>query len=356
MKTLLAVSDLHYSLSQFHLHIADLKLEQGDYFVIVGKTGSGKTVLLECLAGLKKIGRGKIFLEKKDITNKPPETRQIGFAYQDSLLFPFLTVEKNILFSAKARGLERENEIMKRMKEIVNRMGIAYLLTRYPQNLSGGERQRVSLARAILLKPQLLLLDEPLSALDANTRTEMSQLLKELHLNDEMTIIHVTHDISEALQLGTKMAVLQEGQFIEMNDPFTLYTQPVKLDSAKFLGIDNLIPVSMKVHNEKILVEHADGEFLIEHKKQFLNQKQVIMGIRNIMLQIQPPQLEYHSFRAYIKTISFNGQLVLLTCKNNALWHIAVPLTKWHEKDWKIDDEISLYVAKKDILFLAGTL
>lgn len=350
MEPLLTVSKLNYSLLQFDLTIDQLQLRRGEYLVIVGKTGSGKTVLLECLAGLKQPNSGRIVLEGNDISSSPPETRNIGFAYQDSLLFPFLTVRNNILFAAKAKRIDQDLDIQERFQSIVKRMGITHLLERLPLHLSGGERQRVSLARAILLRPQVLLLDEPLSALDANTRGEMCQLLLDLHQHEDMTIIHVTHDISEALQVGSQMAVLQQGHIIEMNEPFELYMKPKKIETAKFLGIENLIPAVIERRNNQLEIQHADGSFTLKNTDLPFT-KEMIIGIRHMMLRIHPRGENEHSFKVTIEKVAFNGQMVLVTAHNVNRWQINVPLSEWQETKHQIGDQIMLYVHKKDILF-----
>lgn len=348
MNPILSIEDLQFNLPQFQLHIQNMSLDQGEYFVIVGKTGSGKTVLLECLAGIKEVVNGHIIMDTVDITNQSPENRQIGFAYQDSLLFPFMTVQENILVSAKARNLHKEMEILQRMHDLVDRMGIAHLVSRYPRHLSGGERQRVSLARAILLRPRLLLLDEPLSALDTTMRKEMSDLLKELHQKEGMTMIHVTHDISEALQLGTQMAVLQEGQFIEVNEPYTLFMTPKKLDTASFLGVENLKPIEVENEGDQLRIKHEDGSFLMAYRKRVT--LPVSIGIRSIMLRIQPPNTAYHHFTVQINQISFNGQLVLVQCVGRTKWLISIPINEWLEENHAIGDQVKLYVALDNIL------
>lgn len=350
MSTFLKVNKLRYSLPHFQIIINNLVLKKKDYLVIVGETGSGKTVSLECLAGLKKINSGEIHLNNQDVSIAPPEKRQIGFAYQDSLLFPFLSVKDNILFSAKAKRIHKNQEILSRLNEIVKRMGIEYLLDRFPNNLSGGERQRVSLARAILPKPKLLLLDEPLSALDPNTRKEMSQFLTELHENEDMTIIHVTHDISEALQLGTKMAVIQKGSILEINDPFSVYMKPEKLDTALFLGFENIVQANVTNVDGLVKIEHMDGSFTTSGIEQLNGQSQVTLGIRSVMLQTSPPQEVFHSFKAKITKITFNGQIISITCEQNLKWNLSLSYLEWERKHYQVEDIITLYIAKKNIL------
>lgn len=206
----LLISDLSVQAGNFQLSNINFSLQENDYLVVMGPTGCGKTLLLETIAGLASPKAGSIFLNGEDITNKKIEHRQFGFAYQDSLLYPFLTVRENILFSA--RGEKKEPKIIERMYKLTEMMNIHSLLDRYPARLSGGEKQRVSLARALLMKPQLLLLDEPVSALDPKTKLDMYDLLKKIYTEEQVTIIHVTHDFTEALALATKVMLLNKGE------------------------------------------------------------------------------------------------------------------------------------------------
>lgn len=348
--SILELSHLHYPLSSFVLEIDFLKVYQGEYIVIVGQTGSGKTVLLECIAGIRSLKQGRMTLAGKEETNSPSHQRQIGFAYQDSLLFPFLTVEENILFSAKARKCHRDPAIVNRLISLVDRMGIAHLLSRYPQNLSGGERQRVSLARAILLQPPILLLDEPLSALDVNTRNEMSKLLKEIHQQENMTIIHVTHDLSEALQLGTRMIILKQGQILESGHPTTLYMRPTKLETAVFLRVENLIPVHVVRSGDGYSVQYEEGCIIMENRIR-LTEGEHVLGIRSGSLTITPPREPYHPFVTVINQASFNGQSMIVQCGHVLKWEIAVPLSIWQELGFDIGSEVTLYGKLQDLLF-----
>lgn len=213
------IRQLSCKAGKFLLKGINARLVAGEYLMVAGPTGSGKTLLLETLAGLRHPSEGHIYLNGEEITDFPPEKRFLGFAYQDSLLYPFMNVRDNILFAAKVRDKGRNLLIQRRLAELADIMKITHLLERFPRFLSGGEKQRVSLARAILLRPPLLLLDEPLSALDSQTKSSLRELLRELHRENEMIVIHVTHDPEEALQLGTRLLVLEDGQMKRWGTP-----------------------------------------------------------------------------------------------------------------------------------------
>jgi ABC-type sugar transport system ATPase subunit len=199
----------------FALRDINLRVPLGTYLTLVGPSGSGKTMLLEAVAGLRTLTAGSLRFGERDLTALPPEARGLGFAYQDSLLYPFLTVRQNILFGAAGRGRAKQEPVRRRLTELAEVMGLTHLLERYPRFLSGGEKQRVSLARALLLQPALLLLDEPLSALDWRTKSVLRQLLAELQRRERMTVFHVTHDLEEAAALGMMMAVMENGRIGE---------------------------------------------------------------------------------------------------------------------------------------------
>jgi molybdate transport system ATP-binding protein len=200
---------------RFCLGELDLQVAAGEYLMVIGATGAGKTTLLELVAGLRQPTGGRIIYDGVDITAWPPEKRVLGFAYQDSLLFPFLTVRDNILFGAKIQGRAKEAVLQRRAVELAELMGIGRLLDCDPGRLSGGEKQRVSLARALLLKPPLLLLDEPLAALDGGTKRNLRKLLRQLHRMEQMTVLHVSHDPDDWTQLGTSTVRLERGKLRE---------------------------------------------------------------------------------------------------------------------------------------------
>lgn len=209
--------------------------------VLLGPTGTGKTVLLETIAGMHRVGHGNILVQGKDVTRLPPERRNLGVVYQDYALFPHLTVRGNIAFGLKLRGEPRE-KIAKAVEEMARFLEIEAILERRPGNLSGGERQRVALARALVLEPYVLLLDEPLSALDRSTRDRLRRELKRIHLGIGVTILHITHDLTEAFFLADHLAVMKDGSILQQDTPEDALRRPRNRAVAGLLGIENLIP------------------------------------------------------------------------------------------------------------------
>jgi len=190
-----------------------LRVER-EHCILLGRTGSGKSTLLEVIAGLRSSTTGRIFIGGRDVTELPPEKRNVGYLPQDLALFPHLNVRENIEFGLRFRGVGRE-EIDRRVEEVCEMLDIGHLLTKRVTKISGGEKQRVALARALILKPEVLLMDEPFSALDFMTKAEIFQQFKAVESFLPMSILHVTHNLEDALRLGSRFYVITEGRVVE---------------------------------------------------------------------------------------------------------------------------------------------
>jgi molybdate/tungstate transport system ATP-binding protein len=247
---MIAFDHVSLSLGQFALKDVSLTIDEGDYYFIVGPSGAGKTVMLEAIAGLHRPEQGRVLLRGEDITATPPEVRRIGLVYQDYSLFPHMTVSDNIAFGLRLRGYGAD-EIRREVGGLLQQFGIEHLRARYPLTLSGGEQQRVALARSIAVKPDILLLDEPLSALDPVTREKFMQDLARLHREQHLTIVQVSHERSEARRLGTRMAVIIDGRLVAEDRVGTVLNAPDHPDVARFVGIENVL--------EGSVVESAGG-------------------------------------------------------------------------------------------------
>lgn len=207
--------NLNINQGDFSLLDISFKINKGDYAILMGKTGCGKTTVMESICGLRKIKSGDIWLGEKKISDLMPAKREIGYVPQDGALFKNMTVAQNVGFALKIRKWEK-TKIKERVDELASNLGINYLLNREAHDLSGGEKQRVALARALSFYPEVICLDEPLSALDDNTKDEMMDLLNDLKMNSDLTILHVTHSKAEAVKLGDIIFNFSDGKVKEL--------------------------------------------------------------------------------------------------------------------------------------------
>ena len=236
---MIRIEDLYIRLPDFSMDNVNLTIPPGEFFVLMGPTGSGKTLLLEAIAGLMKSSRGRIFIDGREMTDQPPENRGIGIVYQDQALFPHLTVAQNISYGLRYHRVDSKHN-GKHVDGLVALLDLTHLLDRLPVNLSGGEKQRVALARALAVQPGVLLLDEPLSALDPNFRDEVRGALKALHQSTGATFMMVSHDFSDALSLADRAAVINRGKIEQVGQVDDIFKKPVSAFTADFVGMKNI--------------------------------------------------------------------------------------------------------------------
>ncbi len=236
---MIEIRDLSVDLGDFNLKDVNLHVQSGEYFVILGPTGSGKTVLLETIAGLYPAKHGEIWLDGQEIMKLEPENRGVGFVYQDHVLFPHLKVMDNIIFGLRRQGRSKK-EARSEVAWVVDFLGISHLLGRKPETLSGGEKQKVALARALVMEPRVLLLDEPLSALDPAGKEKVQRELRRLHERLNLTVLHVTHDFEEAVSLGDRIAVIGEGRIRQVGNPEEIFHKPGSEFVARFALARNI--------------------------------------------------------------------------------------------------------------------
>lgn len=237
--------------------VRDLNLEviRGEFLTLLGPSGSGKTTSLMMLAGFEAPTSGQILLEDRVLSRLPPHKRDIGMVFQNYALFPHMSVGENIAFPLQVRGLNR-SDIEKRVRRALEMVRLPGVLDRKPSELSGGQQQRVALARALIYEPKIVLMDEPLGALDRQLRESMQREIKALHARIGVTIVYVTHDQSEAITMSDRVAIFNQGMIEQLADPRTLYDRPRNIFVASFVGDNNLVRGSIVgQENNGLLVE-----------------------------------------------------------------------------------------------------
>ena len=221
----------------------NLEVEKGELLTLLGPSGCGKSTLLRCLAGLEEVQEGQIFLEDQDITNLDARLRQIGMVFQQYSLFPNMTVEQNLAFGLKIQKLSKE-EMKEEITKALKMIGMEDKRNSYPNQLSGGQQQWVALARAIVTKPKVLLLDEPLSAIDAKLRKNLQIEIRRIQKELNITTIFVTHDQDEAMIMSDRICLLNEGEIEQLGKPIDIYTEPKTKFAAGFIGNYNVLDPS----------------------------------------------------------------------------------------------------------------
>jgi molybdate/tungstate transport system ATP-binding protein len=232
--------DAEKDFGNFKLDV-DFCMSKG-YCVILGPTGAGKSLLLELIAGIMKPDKGRVIMDGNDITELPPEKREIGFVPQDYALFPHMNVYKNIAYGLRVRGVKDDGNV----KEIAKKLGISHLLDRKPATLSGGEKQRVALARALVIQPKLILLDEPLSAVDLRTKERLMSELRKVHDEFGIPVVHVTHSLVEAAMLADEIAIMMQGRIVEKGEAKKVLSTSTG-DVADFLAVKGLFNKLLEV-------------------------------------------------------------------------------------------------------------
>ncbi len=250
------VSKLHGRVTA--LKHMDLEVYAGELITILGPSGSGKTSLLQIICGLEQPTTGQIFIDGQDKTSAPAHARDIGVVFQNYSLFPHLTVYENVQFPLDMRGLSVK-ESLSQVRAALRLVGLSEYAERYPQELSGGQQQRVALARCLVYKPSLILMDESLSALDRKLRESMQVEIKRIHRETGSTIIFVTHDQEEALALSDRICLMREGEIQQIGTPSEIYEKPNSIFSAEFIGISNIL--KGRLSTDATHLDNQDGSF-----------------------------------------------------------------------------------------------
>ncbi len=257
----------------------NLTVKDKEFLVLVGSSGCGKSTLLRMIAGLEDITQGEIYIDDKCVNNVHPKERDIAFVFQNYALYPHMSVYENMAFPLKMRKMSKKDIDIK-VKEAAEILNLTDLLQRKPRQLSGGQRQRVALGRAIVRNPKVFLMDEPLSNLDAKLRVQMRAEIKKLHKKLQTTFIYVTHDQTEALTMGDRIAVIDKGIIQQIGTPLEVYNNPVNKFVGGFLGSPSMNFIPSEIKDGCIRINNSSFNLTEEQKNKLLGNKQVLVAIR----------------------------------------------------------------------------
>jgi molybdopterin-binding protein len=335
---LIRIEDLTVDLGEFILKNINLEIERGEYFVVLGPTGAGKSVLLETIAGLYQPKRGLIEIKGRDVTRAEPRKRKISIVYQDYMLFPHLTVKENIEFGLKEKSPD--------LDKIVEFLDIRRILHRKTDTLSGGKSQRVALARALVTKPAVLLLDEPLAALDINTREKIMSKLRQINEEMGITVIHITHEHSEAIVLADRIAVMNGGEILQVGKPEQVFRKPNSEFIANFVGVENLFRGESVIDRDTGIANiDVNGIKIVSTSGKSGN---VFVSIRpeDILVSIEKIETSArNSYRGEIREIIDRGAIVKIVVDVGIPF--VVVITKRSFEDMGLRECMSVYITFK---------
>ena len=339
-----------YALKNVDLNIAD-----GEYFVLLGPSGGGKTTLLRSIGGFIRPDSGSVNIKGQNVDDLPPDRRPTSMVFQGFALFPHMNVFQNIGYGLKLQSIEK-NVIEKKVNNMMDLVGLKGLSNRKPHELSGGQQQRVQLARALILENDVLLLDEPLSALDAQLRKEMCIELKRLQKTVGISFVHVTHNQEEAMSVADRIAIIADGEMVEQGTPKEIYSNPKNKFTAVFIGEKNIFEGKIKDFNKTKIVVDIDNdniEIANNNYKVKKNQK-VSLSIKSESIQIKKisktnSKVTNNQIVGKISEITFLGQFVrYLVVLNNKQ---EIQVRSYEEiENLKVHDKVSLSWKLEDFL------
>ncbi len=328
----------------------NLQVEKGEFVSFLGPSGCGKTTTLRMIAGFETPTSGEILIDNSDITPVPPNKRHIGMVFQSYALFPNMTVSDNIGFGMKVTGKPKE-EIRERVEEMLNLIHMSEFGARYPHQLSGGQQQRVALARALAIKPTVLLLDEPLSALDAKIRVQLRTEIRSIQQKMGITTIYVTHDQEEALSLSDRVVVMNSGHIEQIGTPFEIYNFPKTQFVASFVGTLNMM--------EARVIDAAKGKLSLEGQEfsagkpvEAANGDMILVALRPEIISLQSEDGQLNHFTSVIENIAFLGSIVRIMIKVGKYNIVFDNLNNPHMVLPKVGDTITVHFPDEACLVL----
>ncbi len=344
---MIKIRNMNLELGHFALSGIDFNVDVGDYFMLVGPTGAGKTLLMETIAGLHHPKSGEVWIDGRNVTSCEPERRNIGMVYQESALFPHLSVADNIVFGLTVKHVAK-NIIRKELNEVAALMGVQQLLERKPGKLSGGEKQKVALARALALKPRLLLLDEPLSALDPDGRATLQKELKRMHRELKLTVLHVTHDFDEAMILGKHVAVMGEGSIQQVGTPEDVFQKPGNEFVARFTLMKNILNGKLQITGGKMNIFDCRSLRLMTASN-LQNAAHACIRPENVIMSQVQGENRMNQFAGTIVSVEDRGALFQVAVDVPPLIHCQLTRRQFHELGLLLNKKVFIRLDPEDI-------
>lgn len=330
-----------------------LEIEKGDFLTILGPSGAGKTTLLKMIAGFEEPDTGSVVVNGEDILKKPVHKRNIGMLFQNYALFPHMTVRENIAYPLKIRRVEK-SEIKEKVNEMLSYIQMEDYGERYPRELSGGQQQRVALGRAIVFNPDVLLLDEPLGALDKQLRKQMQIEIKRIHEERGLTTISVTHDQEEALTMSTKVCIMREGKIAQIDTPEEIYTYPKSRFVASFIGEANVLETEIIKKEENKRVIELFGQRVSVHQGAFFLPEgdDAVAIIRPEKIRIVDDDYEGVKIKGIAKDIIYVGDILRIQLETKEGFLLQLKLFTLAELEIKRNQKITVGFSSKDVVLL----
>lgn len=319
-----------------------LTINDKEFLVLIGSSGCGKSTILRMIAGLEDITEGEIFIDETCVNNVHPKDRDIAFVFQNYALYPHMSVFENIAFPLKMRKINKK-EIKQKVEEAAETLDLTEFLQRKPKQLSGGQRQRVALGRAIVRNPKVFLMDEPLSNLDAKLRIQMRAEIKKLHQKLQTTFIYVTHDQTEALTMGYRIAVIDKGIIQQVDTPYNTYNNPSNTFVGGFLGSPSMNFIPSDIINDEISINNSSFKLNPLQAEKLKNKKSVLLGIRAESLNDENANFQF-KVNTEISEMLGNEQIIYAKANGSDIAAL-MPIS------FKSEKEITFQINTNNIIF-----
>jgi molybdate/tungstate transport system ATP-binding protein len=336
----------------FELKDINLQIDNGEYAVVLGPTGAGKTLLLETIMGFHKPDKGKILLNDRCINETPPESRGIGYVPQNSMLFPHMTVKQNIEFGLRMRGI-KEAQRKEKTEKIVGTLNLQPLKNKLPKTLSGGEKQKVALARVLVIEPTLILLDEPLSSVDVDAKRTLRDELKKANRELNVGVVHVTHDQTEAFSLAQQLAIMKNGQIVQVGSANEVFSNPKDEFVARFLGYENIFEAKLKKTSGAISLWDLEG-LVVKAAGEARNETGLIaLRPEDVLLYKTQPSIDDENIvKGIIEDYTDLGPVIVVTVNVGPLMKAVITKRSFLEMQLDRNKEVWLAFDAKSLKFL----